>query len=290
MNRRRFLTLSAAFACAPHIAIADVWRGQALGADVSVSLQGPKEAVQAALADIPAWLEDVETHFSLYRPDSRLSRLNRTGRLVAPGLFRGLLDQADRAHRLTNGLFDPTVQPLWDALAQGRDPEPARTLIGWDRVRHGFSGEIHLGPGQELTFNGIAQGYATDLIRGALRKRGFTQALVNIGEFAALGGPYRLGVSDPVFGLQGHVTLTESAVATSSPGALRLGDQGHILGPHGERPLWSTVTIEATEAAVADALSTAAVFMPLPRLRQLKSDARLRRLIVIDTEGNLRTI
>ncbi|SMX43136.1 FAD:protein FMN transferase [Maliponia aquimaris] len=295
MNRRRFLTLSAAFACAPRLAHAATWRGVALGADVSVTLSGPRGHTDAVLAGIPAELDRIERLFSLYRPDSDLSVLNRTGQLRPSAPFRALLDLVDTAHRLTDGLFDPTIQPLWSALAQGGDADVARQKAGWHRVRRDSDGTIRLGPQQALTLNGIAQGYATDLIRRQLQAAGFDRALVDIGEQAAIGGPFRLGLVDPDHGMVGTRTLTDLCIATSSPGALRLGAAAHILAPDGRPPLWSTVSIETRTdrfkaATLADALSTAAVFMPLDALRRLKQAAALHRVTVVDVRGDVATL
>lgn len=289
MNRRRFLSLAAAFACAPARGRADTWSGQALGADVSVTLHGPRDRTRAALAAIPRLLDGIEQRFSLYRADSAVSRLNRTGQLTAPDAqMRRLLGQADRAHRLTGGVFDPTVQPLWQALAHGRDTQRARAAIGWDRVQWSDVA-VTLDAGQALTFNGIAQGFATDLIRAHLLRHGAEMALIDLGEYAALGGPFTVGLHDPVQGHLGTRALRNSAIATSSPDALRLGSEGHILHPNGTPPLWSTVSIEATSATLADALSTAAVFLDAPELRRLRSEARLVRITTVDTAGNIRT-
>lgn len=290
MKRRRVLQLAVAFACAPRLAQAASWQGRALGAEASITLSGPRAETQAALATIPDMLEQVEQLFSLYRADSLLSVLNRTGKARAPRLARRLVQQADQAHRLTGGLFDPTVQPLWRALAEGRDTAAARASIGWRRVSLDAMHMLRLGAGQQLTFNGIAQGFATDLLRDTLAARGFTQALIHVGEHAALGGPFRLGLADPVQGHLGHRSLRDGAIATSSPGALSLGSTGHILAPDGRAPLWSTVSIEAETAAQADALSTAAVFMTRDRLRALKTDAGLRRITLVDRAGDLSTL
>ena len=42
------------------------------------------------------------------------------------------------------------------------------------------------------------------------------KVLINIGEFAALGGLFTLGISDPAYGLVGTTKLSNRAVATSS--------------------------------------------------------------------------
>ncbi|MBV7395202.1 FAD:protein FMN transferase [Mameliella sediminis] len=290
MKRRRFLTLAAAFAGAPLTGQAASWTGRALGADAAITLFGPAERTERLLAALPGMLSGIEGQFSLYDPDSTLARLNRAGQWPCGPYFRTLLEACDKAWRLTDGLFDPTVQPLWQALARGKDPAPARRLIGWEQVQVPAVGPVTLGPGQQMTLNGIAQGFATETIAAALQKRGFEKALIHIGEHQALGGAFDLRMEDPEFGMFSALELSNRAVATSSPGALRLGGTGHILSPDGRAPLWSTVSIEADGATMADALSTAAVFMDLPRLRRLKQEARLHRITVLDDQGNLRSL
>ncbi len=282
MNRRRALTLIAAFACAPRLASAAEWRGTALGADVSIALSGPRDRTEAALAAIPAKLERIEALFSLYREDSALARLNRLGVIAAPRPFLDLAAAVDHAHRMTGGLFDPTVQSLWRALSAGRDPTEAP--LGWQCVRRA-GGDICLAPGQALTFNGIAQGYATDLIRADLARQGFTQALVDIGEYAALGGPYVLGIEDPAHGLVGLRKLRDGAIATSSPDATLMFGRPHIQAPDGRPPLWSTVSVEARWATLADAFSTAAIFMDRAELLRLKREAGLTRITAVGKDG-----
>ena len=292
LPRRRFLTLTAAFACAPALAQAKPyrWEGRALGAEVSVALHGPEDMARRALTDVPRLLENIEQAFSLFRPTSELSRLNMMGQLRSPrALMRTLLARAGEAHRLTGGLFDPTVQPLWQALARGEDAGAARALVGWDRVRVSED-FVQLGFGQALTLNGIAQGFATDVMRLLLARHGARQALVNIGEYAAIGGPFTLGLEDPSAGHLGTRELNGGAIATSSPPAMDLNGAAHILGPRGEVPLWSTVSIEAPSATLADALSTAATMMPVEALKRLKARAGLTRITLVDKDGDLRTL
>ncbi|EYD74923.1 Nitrous oxide reductase maturation periplasmic protein NosX [Rubellimicrobium mesophilum DSM 19309] len=257
MRRRRFLQIVAAAALAPVQAFARD-RRIALGAEAELTLYGPPDLTARAQARAWAELDRIESVFSLYCEDSALSRLNATGRLDAPPPeLLDVLALSARLHEATEGRFDPTVQPLWLALANGADPEPARRLIGWDGVTI-TEAAITLRPGQALTLNGIAQGYATDRVTQVLAEEGLTHALVDIGEFRALEGPFHLGVEDPAFGRLGQITLNGAAAATSSPGAMILPDgSGHILDPHGGAPAWSTVTVTAPTAALADGLATA---------------------------------
>lgn len=290
MRRRRFLQIAATAALLPGRALAEtIWQDVALGADVSVTLRGDAAAAGAAIAGTQDILRQMEAEFSLFDPDSALSRLNRAGRLTPGAEFRALCEEADHAHRMTGGLFDPTVQPLWQARAAGLDEGVARQSIGWDRVSIGD--EIRLGEGQALTFNGIAQGHATDRVRDFLAARGFGPALVNIGEFAALGGPFGVGIADPDFGLLGRRQLSNTAIATSSPYAMRLAGGSHILGPKGETPLWSTVSVEADRATLADALSTALVFLDRPGIEALiRAAPQVRSVTLISRDGDLSTL
>lgn len=257
MKRRRFLQILASTALPAfrgHAAETARWQGIALGADCAVDLDGPGAA--AALAALPERLRDIERQFSLYDPTSDLSLLNATGRLaVASPEMRAILALCDDLHRATAGRFDPTVQPLWRALAEGHDTRAACAAIGWNQVS--LDGEIRLGAGQALTLNGIAQGFAADLVRADLTRAGFTHALVNLGEFASLGGPWQIGLADPQWGLMATRPLTGTSIATSSPAATLVGGQSHILDPFGGVPQWSTVSVEADSAALADGLSTA---------------------------------
>lgn len=266
MNRRRMIRILAGMALTPVAA----WTGAApsparaaqqriaLGAEARLDLRGP--AAVTGPAERAAWeeLDRIEQIFSLYRTESELSRLNRDGRFATPAPeLVALLRLAGQIHDATGGRFDPTVQPLWRALAEGRPTGAAERAIGWDRVRLSEH-EITLGPGQALTLNGIAQGYATDRVAQVLAQHGLEHALIEIGEFQALGGPFQVGIADPLAGRLGQISLRDGAVATSSPQAMQLmGGTGHILAPGAHGVKWRTVSVSAPSAAVADGLSTA---------------------------------
>ncbi len=282
MNRRRFLALSVAALASP-AAARTRWQGRAFGADCTLMLDGDARAADAALASLPALIEDIEADFSLHCP-SALTRLNATGRLTPSPAFRSLIDLASAVHRLTDGAFDPTVQPLWQALAEGRSNTAP---IGWPHVQLGD--EITLKPGMALTFNGIAQGFGADAVKAHLAAHGFHHALIDMGEITALGGPFRLGIDDPTHGQLATRTVTGTAIATSSPLATLVNGQPHILHPKGLLPIWSTVSVEATTAALADALSTALVFLTAGQIARLHHPG-LIRVTLVDPDGNLQSI
>ncbi|MEP3275919.1 MAG: FAD:protein FMN transferase [Stappiaceae bacterium] len=303
ISRRRFIALSAAFSLSSTLPPARAsskpvqpvsrWRGTALGAEAEITLQGPATWTEPLLREAEKTLADVDALFSLFNANSSLARLNAAGKITEQDArFHRLLDLAHEVHRLTDGLFDPTVQPLWQALANGGDIKSAREAVGWHNVQRSGT-RVQLAEGQAITLNGIAQGFATDLIAEAFQRAGARRTLINIGEFRAIGGPWHVGLSDPNHGLIGRRIVSNSAIATSSPGVLTFaGADTHILNPAApSAPLWSTVSVEADSAALADGLSTALCHANTHFIRTaLAANPHVQRITLIDSDGDLVTL
>jgi len=260
------------------------WRGTALGADISIQFyhDDPKEAARIIGGSVDL-IEQMEGLFSLYRADSYLAQLNRTGQVARPPAdFVGLLRYARRVSDMTRGAFDVTVQPLWrfyqNHFAQqdaGQGPEfeaeaaAMRGLVGYDRLYISDQRVSFERPGMAATLNGIAQGYATDRVAEYFKSEGMTSVLVDMGEYRALGPqadqtPWRIGLADPVrFGkLSEILEIGQGAVATSS-GTQDIfeasGRYHHLLDPRNGASAdhYLSVTVTTAEATLADALSTA---------------------------------
>lgn len=273
LTRRRFLLAAAACAlpaaarAATLLSGTQEWTGIALGAEVRIVLVGasPQQAARS-FAKVQQTLAMVEAHFSLYR-DSALTRLNRMGTLCHPApAMLDVFHLADAVHKVTGGLFDPTIQPLWLAIATGAEEAQARTLLGWERVRFSED-EIALEPGMQLTFNGIAQGHAADAVARLLEREGYTDVLIDTGEIAGLGhrpdgAPWQAAIALPDGREVRRAALSNRALAVSSPVGTRIGGgKAHIVSPKGAAPLWQLVAVSAPQAALADALSTAFCLM-----------------------------
>lgn len=266
-----------------------VWEGTALGAPARLILVG--EGEQAAEATVRACLNEVERlerQFSLYRPDSALSRLNANGILDRPSLdFFRLLRLGVAFGERTGGAFDITVQPIWQVYADHFATHPhngdgpplaaiaeALSRVGYRRLNVG-SERIALAPGMAVTLNAIAQGYITDRVADLLRARGYANVLVEMGEIRALGPaaaarPWSVAVAAPprVPADPLSLPLRDGAVASSAGYATAFDPAArfhHLFAPDtgASAHRFAAVTVVAPQATLADALSTA-LFVAAP--------------------------
>jgi len=325
VNRRRFIRIvaatascslagagSRALAAEPAVA---TWRGIAMGNLASIEIRHSDPArSNALLATAIAELQRLESIFSLYRPQSALSALNRDGILRDPpfDLVR-VLTEAQLFGRLSQGRFDVTVQPLWTIYADhfarpGCDPDgPAADLIRKatalvdyraieidpDQIRFEH-------PGMQATLNGIAQGYITDRISELLRSEGLDHALVDLGEIFAIGArdgsdPWSAGVENPMNrdAILADVPLVDKALATSGGYGFKFDPAGrfhHIFDPAtGASPhRYASVSVVAGNATAADALATAANLLPPDALERMLREAGGERALIVDAEGQKR--
>jgi thiamine biosynthesis lipoprotein len=320
LSRRRFINISAAAAglaltplgrAAASDADVAVWHGTMLGATATLKIHHPARA-EAERLIVAACSEArrLERLFSLYLPESALVELNRTGILVdpAPELV-DLLSDSHRYAELTDGMFDPTVQPLWKLYVEhfsrdGADPsgppqaEVKAALGHVDYRRMSISRDrIALPKGTELTLNGIAQGYVTDKIVDFLRSQGIAQSLVDMGETRTIGsrpdgGPWEIGIADPdrAGRIETTLQIVDRAVSTSGAYGFRfdpVGHFNHLFDPTsgGCASLYRSVTTVAASATAADALSTAFSLMPKAQIRSLLPKAGIERVHLIDAAG-----
>jgi len=287
MRRRSFVQFGLGLGAAVSRVQAEerVWASRTLNAmGTSMSLQvahadaaHAERALDAAIAEI----RGVEDRMSLFRDDSAICELNRTGRLdhPHPDLLEILRTAQDVARR-SQGVFDVTVQALWQVFAeaqkQGRLPtrkevQAARQRVGW-RGLEVSERALRLHPGMGITLNGIAQGYAADKVKKRLQGMGIAHALVNTDEWASLGQPahagdWILGVANPRDS-QAFVTriaLQGRCVATSADNECTFSPDfvnHHIFDPRtGYSPTeLSCVSVMAPTCVMADAL-TKVMFM-----------------------------
>jgi len=318
LNRRNFLTLGTGMATliaqgASHGSVAPgqkhFRRAKALGTKVKFTVFHPEEkqanrAIDAALDKI----EHVEQLMSLYRTDSQLSLLNRLGALrnPHPDLVTALKKSIELSRR-TGGAFDVTVQPLWKLYARHADsrtlPTEAeigkvRQRMGWEYIRVEPEIIYFDRPGIQVTLNGVAQGLAADLAQQALEEWGIENALIDAGEFNAIGSPeqrdsWHVGVQHPrQLGSIAKTELQGRCLSTSGDYASKFSDDychHHLLDPlTGLSPVkLSAVSVVAPTALEADSLSTALFVLGPEKAKEMVGSMDLVDALFVSKSGDI---
>ncbi|MBI3903362.1 MAG: FAD:protein FMN transferase [Nitrosomonadales bacterium] len=326
ISRRRFITFVAAAAGLPLLLKAGGaqarpvrWDGNALGAPASIQLYHTDEAqARAAIAAGLGELKRQEAIFSVYRADSSISRLNRDGVLEnAPDDLIAMLTRALSLARISDGVYDPTVQPLWQTYFRhftASNPDPAGpaqrdisaalSLVDWRAVEVDAANQriSFARPGMGLTLNSGAQGYITDRVTDVLRAHGFDRMLVDMGEPRALsakpdGSAWRIAIANPANPGNAVTTLevVNKCVSTSGGYGTLFDDAGrftHLMDTRTGRtaPAMLGVSVVADSGIVADGLSAAMLLAPAERRQTILKAAGGDKAIYVTPEGVVSTV
>jgi thiamine biosynthesis lipoprotein len=260
------------------------WQGEVLGALSELTLCHPDAAfAQRTILRVRQEIERFERIFSLYRRDSEISRLNHAGKLPKPSPeLRELIEESQRLGELSAGAFDISVQPLWrlyeahfwsrtdvqpDIAARARDV--AHTIVDFRQIESGAAAIGFTRAGMAITLNGIAQGYISDAIAEMLRNEGFESAVVDLGEYRAIGRhpdgrPWRIGIRDGRNSgrIERMVDLEDMALAVSGGYGTTFDASGrchHIFDPRtgASANTLVDVAVIGPRATAADGLATA---------------------------------
>lgn len=192
-----------------------------------VSLRVDDEGIPESAADaVFAWLREVDTRFSPFKPDSEVSRLDRGEVADLSEDLTEILGLCEHYRAATGGAFDVRLP--------GRGFDPCAVVKGWSVQR------------------------AAELLTAA----GAQRFVVNAGgDVVAAGGPWRVGVRHPEHAdrLCTVLALTDGAVATSA--RYERGD--HIIDGRTGRPATGllSLTVVAPTLTEADSVATAAFAM-----------------------------
>jgi len=261
-------------------------------------------------------IEQLEARWSRFRPESEVSRLNRSGGrpLVVSADTVALVRCALSGWSATGGRFDPTVLgPLIDAgydrpfddLSPGpRHDTTCGLSMGAGAVAVDERlGTVVLPTGVGIDPGGIGKGLAADLTVAALLAEGAAGACVNLGgdlraEGATPdGGPWVVDVADPLRSgapAVARLAFDAGGVATSSP--LRrswpAGDEvrHHLIDPGTARPALTdvaAVTVLTGDAWRAEVLATAAILAGADGALATLEEAGATGLVV-DANGAVR--
>jgi len=208
------------------VSAAAVERFRAMGCDVLVAGGDP--------GIVEHVLERWEAAFSLFRPQSELSRVNRSPvrALAVSGLFAYALGVALDMAAETDGLVDPTLSGRWPEVVVSR------------RI-------LSRPPGLALDLNGVVKALAVDEAAATLDGPGF----VSVGGDLAVRGP--VDVALPADGVIRVVAGGLATSGTASRGA-------HLVDASSGRAsdsCWEQVTASGASCLHADVAAKAAFLL-----------------------------
>lgn len=254
--------------------------GVALDTVVTITLYDRRDA--ALLDGCFAQIAHDEALLSRTKEGSDVWNLNHAGGAWTPvaAETETLLRTAKALAAQTQGAFDPTIAPvsaLWDFTAENPVlPDADRLAEAASHVGYACleveDGRARLtDPLAAVDLGGIAKGYIADRLAVYLRENGVDSALIDLGgNILALGQKsgkdWHIGIRDPADsdGTAAVAAVTDRAVVTSGIYERGFDLDGvryhHLLNPADGMPVQNelaSVTILCTDAAQADALSTA---------------------------------
>lgn len=220
---------------------------------------------KAQIAQIQTTIEktfnEINHIYNKWNPDSEISSLNRLKAYEQVTLSKELFlffEKIDNLVTLSEGLFDPTVEPLiklWkQKLEQNQIPSKAEInpivpSIGWKKIHfdNGIFFKEH--DHTEIDLGGVAKGFAVDLLIERLNEIGFSNLLVEWGGEMRASGEHpghrpwtifisNLGNPDPSQAIT-KIPLINQAIATS-------GDYYQFWFVNGDRytHIYNPVTME----------------------------------------------
>ena len=261
----------------------------------------------------------IDLQMSGYRPDSEISRFNRSDSTDWMPVSQDLVTVVSAALRVSEqslGTLDITVAPLvnlWGmgpAGARDRLPTDAEILLARERVGYrNLSVRDHPAalrkafPGLTVDLNAVAPGYTADLIAARFTALGVDNFMVDIGGEVrargrnAAGERWRIAVERPVdtepepYAI---VQLDDAAVTTSGEYrhyTMRDGHRySHTIDPRTGRPVehrLASVVVVSSSALDADAWATALNVLGEDAGYALATERQIPALFIIDKAGKL---
>lgn len=292
--------------------------------EVRLTVAAPDSATAAAaLAGALAAADSVDRLVSVHRRDSEINAINaaagRAPVVISPWTETVIAATLDWAQR-TGGAFDPTVGPLVELWgfgssigAAGTIPPPraiaaARRLVGWSRVRYDPQAHTIFLPdeGMLLVVRAAAKGFALDRMEEAMLAAGATSGIIDLGGDMLFFGPgpekdaayWPVSLLDPYEPTEAYLKLElpAGAISTSAhyDGFIEIDGEhfSHVVDPRTGWPArgLASVSVYATDALVADILSTAVAVLGADAGDRLLDDLDgVEGVLVLESEPGTRS-
>ncbi|RPI76811.1 MAG: FAD:protein FMN transferase [Desulfobacteraceae bacterium] len=258
-----------------------------IGTFVAITLlHSSKDQAEQALGLAFTEVSRLENVLNRFDQRTGLSYLNQKGNLKSlPPDLETVIAASLYYHRLTNGAFDITVQPIVDYYKEkfqnkgnvNPSDQEIHNLLGLVDSRNILLNNRSVSfakTGMGITLDGIAKGYIVDRVAEVLAKQKIEHFLINAGgEIRTMGKadkskPWRIAIQDPFKkkNYPDQIELNNGALATSGSYEVYFDQEKmfhHIVNPRtGLSPHQSiSVSVVAETTMQADALSTGVFVM-----------------------------
>lgn len=258
--------------------------GETWGTSYHIVYKGGENLADSARAIMAM----IDNELSLFNSESTVSRINDCRSDIAGDAFTDVLDISCHVCSISGGVYDPTVGPLCELWGFGKsdfheapsDSAIAAVLesVGIRECRIDSAGRvIKKTSGTRFDFSSVAKGYGIDCIGRMFDRNGVQDYMIEIGGEVLVSGvnpkglPWHIQIDSPSGGLSHEpfevreLGPEKTALATSGNYRNYRTDCtgttfGHIISPVTGRPAATSVlsvTVEAPQCALADALATA---------------------------------
>ncbi len=283
--------------------IKTTWNGNVLNSPARVEIHSEnKKKNLIIIEEIKKVIFNFDNIFNLQNNSSEIVKLNKYKTLENPSTH--LIEAIGNSQIIssqTDGVFDITVQPLWDYYYKHfiinsnlTSPDKneisriKRDLVSWKNVIL-KDNRIILKNNASITLNGIAQGYITDKIVEILKQNSIKNSLVDFGENYALGKylnqrPWKILLQGPE-NINKIVNLSNKAVATSSGTGTAFEESlkyHHIFNPKTgfSANNFKAVSIISNKAWLSDALSTSSLIMKKDKIKKICNNLNAQAFVV----------
>jgi thiamine biosynthesis lipoprotein len=249
--------------------------------------------------EVEALLARFDSSLSIYNRASIISKVNNNEEVELDSFFIRCFELAQKVTAQTNGAFDMSAAPLFQAWGFGsqrqtaaptaRQVDSLKTFCGMDKFFIENNRVVKTDPRARLNANAIAKGYAVDVVSQFLESKGKRSYLVEIGGeifcrgVNQKGASWTVGIDRPTDGnftpgndLQAMVRLSGRGLATSGNYRnfyLHEGKkEAHTIHPKTGYPACHNLlgaTVMANSGGEADAFATAFMVMGLDSAKSL---------------------
>ena len=243
--------------------------------------------------EIDSIFHAIDLSVNLWVDSSIISKVNRNEEVTLDSIFIDNFNMAQKAAKLSDGYFDPTISPIvaaWGFSHKKGDSinpqliDSLKSLVDYNKIHIENGKVVKENPSMQLDFNAIAQGYTSDMIANLLEKRGIKNYLVDTGgEIMARGkkpngDPWIVGIEKSAANynseriVQTRITLQDKGLVTSGSTRKYVERNGkrysHCIDPKTGYPVEHNVlsaTVLAENSVWADALASICMVMGMEK-------------------------